>query len=626
MSEGPWRTPSGPAPIAAFRSHHELLDAVIDHVVRALELAIAQRVRAGEISDRGDAASTYFPDPTRIRTVVHGPAEPAPELERAAAELARRDHGLLGQLAASPHALARAFARWALGDDDRRVLLALVAAALSARVSRLLAVLGGDPAGAVVAVEAVAALLAPGDAGVRRLVERMTHGPLEVFALAQAGRPELPFARRPLAPAPRLVDLAFDRLGLDPSCGAVAIDGSYRVIDEPVRAAVRAVLHHGLHPVVGALAVEHDAIGALAAAAGEDGRSVLLAPVAAVLDPLRRAVLVREAVLLDAAVAIELEPQGGVSAGAALERLAARVPTFLLYTRDAVPPRLTMASVTIPIGAPLAEHIDVAVTRSFGPGHAQLSAAHVPHHPLAIARAAQALAARGAGASHPDAIVPAIVEQLLPVAPAGALALGGDGIPYRADELIERVVQRWQALDAPRRLAVLIGGARGLGKARLPAALAARLKLKAFQIDRSNPIPAGLVEAIDAGAAVALLRDLSEEEIRGLRSNLWWARSHGLLVVTTTKRLEPSDTSDFDLQLRLEPPTARERAVLWAAALATRGAAIDAAALHDLSRFPLSEHRIQTLARTTAELTIAALVAAIQRELGIVDKSPERSP
>src|SRR3954470_8576743 len=109
MSTGPWRTPSGQAPIAPFRSSQELIDAVIDHVARAIELAIAQRVRAGEISDRGDAASTYFLDPDRIRTAVHGPAEPVPELERAVLVGVRRDQGLLAQLAASPHALPRAF-------------------------------------------------------------------------------------------------------------------------------------------------------------------------------------------------------------------------------------------------------------------------------------------------------------------------------------------------------------------------------------------------------------------------------------------------------------------------------------------------------------------------------------
>jgi hypothetical protein len=123
MSADPWRTPSGQAPIAPFRSAQELLDAVIDHALRAIEVAIAQRVRAGEISDRGDAASTYFLDPARIRTLVHGPAEPAPELDRAALELMRRDQGLLAQLAASPHALGRAFARWQLTDDDRRIVL-----------------------------------------------------------------------------------------------------------------------------------------------------------------------------------------------------------------------------------------------------------------------------------------------------------------------------------------------------------------------------------------------------------------------------------------------------------------------------------------------------------------------
>jgi len=189
-----------PVPVVP-RAAHELIDAVIDHVVRAIELAIAQRVRAGEISDRGNAASTYFVDTARIRMLVHGPAEPAPELERAAAELGRRELGLLAPLAASPHALAQAFARWQLTDDDLRIVLVLVAAGLSPRVSRLLAVLGGDPTAPAVVVAAVAAVLAPGEAGVRRLAERVGQGALEVLALVQIGRPDLPLPRLPIAPA-----------------------------------------------------------------------------------------------------------------------------------------------------------------------------------------------------------------------------------------------------------------------------------------------------------------------------------------------------------------------------------------------------------------------------------------
>jgi hypothetical protein len=626
MSAGPWRTPSGQAPVAPFRSAQELVDAVIDHVVRAIEVAIARRVRAGEISDRGDAASTYFLDPARIRTLVHGPAEPAPELDRAALDVVRRDQGLLAQLAASPYALGRAFARWELADDDRRIVLVLVAAGLSSRVSRLLAVLGGDPAAPAVVVEAVAALLAPGDAGVRRLADRVGQGPLEALALVQIGRPEVPLARRPIAPAPRLLELAFDRLALDPTCGLVAIDGSYRAVAPPVREAVRAVLHRGQHAVVGSLAIEHDGIGALAAAIGEAERVLLLAPLAGVLDPARRAVAVREALLVEGALAIELDAPGGVIAGAAIERIAPRVATFLVYAQAVAPPRLTIASITIPPDVPRAAQIEAAVAHGFGASHDPQAAPLVPYHPLAIARAAHALAARGANAAHPGAIVPAIVDQLLPVAPVGALRLWSEQPPYRSDEMIDRVVQRWRRLDGPRRLAVLVGGVRGIGKARFAAAIANRLTIQAFQLDRSALIPAQLIEAIDAGAAVAVLRDLTEEEIRGLRSNSWWGRAHGLLVVTTTKRLEPSDTSEFDLQFRLEPPTARERAVLWASALATRNTTIEPAALHDLARFPLSEHRIATLVRTTPELTISSLVVAIQRELGVVDKSPERSP
>jgi hypothetical protein len=124
----------------------------------------------------------------------------------------RRDQGLLGQLAAASHALSRAFARWQLADDDRRILLVLVAAGLSSRVSRLLAVLGGDPTAPAVVAEVVAAVLAPGDAGVRRLADRVGQGPLEAFALVQVGASGRPVGRSPCRSARPRVSRASARM------------------------------------------------------------------------------------------------------------------------------------------------------------------------------------------------------------------------------------------------------------------------------------------------------------------------------------------------------------------------------------------------------------------------------
>lgn len=608
MSSGPWRTPSGSAPVAGLRSPAAVIEAVIAHTLGAIEGAIAHRVRAGEISDRGDAASTYFLDPERIQTLIHGPGEPPADQLRADADHARAEATLLAQLATSPHALARAFARWQLADDDRRIVLALIAAQLSSRVSRLLALLGGDPAAPHLVVEAIAALVAPGDAGLRRLAERLAA--LEALALVQLGRPDLPLPRRPIAPAPRLLELIFDRVALDPACGAVIVDGSYRAVRPAVRDAVRAVLDH-VRPVVGAVALEHDGVGALAAALADAERALIVAPLAHAVDPARCAVLVREALLIDAALAIELGVSGGVAAGAALDALALRVPTFLVYPPDAVPPRLTVASLSIPALPPDAEQLATVLARFESLAAPDLA----PAHPLAIARAADAIAARG-----PDEPIAAIVEQLLPVAPAGALRLVASAPPARSADLIDRIVERWRALERPRRLAVLIAGVRGIGRARLAVGVAQALGIQAFQLDGTRPIPAALSEAIDAGAALAILRDLGEEEIRGLRSNSWWQRAHGLLVVTTSK---PSEGPDFDVQLRLEPPNARERAQLWALALASRGAALEATALQDLARFQLGEQRIAAVVRAATDLTVGALVAAVQRELA--ERPPERS-
>src|SRR5690606_25416034 len=132
---------------------------------------------------------------------------------------ARLDRSLLAAVG-DTFALGRAFARWELADDDRRILLVLLAAALSPRVSRLLAILGGDPSSAAISVDAVAALLAPHDHGLARVADRfVASAPLSRLALAQLTRPELPFARRGIVLAPRIVELARGTLELDATVG-----------------------------------------------------------------------------------------------------------------------------------------------------------------------------------------------------------------------------------------------------------------------------------------------------------------------------------------------------------------------------------------------------------------------
>ncbi|HSK04221.1 MAG TPA: hypothetical protein VK932_23370, partial [Kofleriaceae bacterium] len=173
MVTGPWRTPAGVAHAAGPPTAPALVAAILEVAIGGIALAIARRVAAGEISDRGDAASTYFYDPARIQQLVAGvpPPEPPEALEHA-----RRERSLLGAIAASELPLPAAFARWGLDDDERRILLALLAAALSPRGSRLLAVLSGDPSAPAVTVEACAALLEPGEAGVARAAARLAAG------------------------------------------------------------------------------------------------------------------------------------------------------------------------------------------------------------------------------------------------------------------------------------------------------------------------------------------------------------------------------------------------------------------------------------------------------------------
>ena len=546
MATDPWRTPAGVAPAADPPTARALLAEIVEVTVEGVALAIERRVAAGEISDRGDAASTYFYDPTRLRKLASGDAAP---MTPAALEHARRERSLLGRIAGAAGAelpLCTALARWALDDDDRRIVLALVAAALSPRANRLLAVLSGDPTVPSITVEACATLLEPGEAGVARAAARLAAGaPLLRLALVQLARPEAPLARRPIVLAPRLAELALGTRELDPGSGAVRVAPSPlvpRALDE-ARRAVRALCAPREHRLVGAIAAQHDGPGALAALLAELGRPLLAIPPAALADRLALAAAAREALLLDAVLAVELDDAGALTAGVRIDELAALVPTVMVYTQASRTPRVT-APIT-PIALPPATAADLQACLRDRLGVAVPGA--IPDHPLALGRALQLLEL------DPDRVVPAIAGQALPVPPADSLVQAADPrADVRADTipLIEAVAQAWAATPLPRRLRVLLSGPRGADKAAICAAIGRRLKLPAVMVEPARPAAADLGTAIEAGAAIAMIRDLNEEELRGLATNIWWNRARGLWVVATGVS-RPELASRFDLTLKV---------------------------------------------------------------------------
>ncbi len=69
-------------------------------------------------------------------------------------------------------------------------------------------------------------------------------------------------------------------------------------------------------------------------------------------------------------------------------------------------------------------------------------------------------------------------------------------------------------------------------------------------VEPARPAAADLGTAIEAGAAIAMIRDLNEEELRGLATNIWWNRARGLWVVATGVS-RPELASRFDLTLKV---------------------------------------------------------------------------
>ncbi|HSK05324.1 MAG TPA: hypothetical protein VK932_28945, partial [Kofleriaceae bacterium] len=290
---------------------------------------------------------------------------------------------------------------------------------------------------------------------------------------------------------------------------------------------------------VGAIAAHHDGPGVLAALLAEAGRPLLALPAAALADRHALGAVAREALLLGAVLAVELDDAGALAAGARIDEIAAAVPTVLVYTAASRTPRVTtpIAPIALPPATPddlqacLRDRLGVAA-----PGV-------IPDHPLALGRALRQLDL------DPDRVVEAVATQAMPVPPRDAL-LRGDDVRPDATAIIDAVVRAWAAAPLPRRLRVLLTGPKGSGRTRICAAIGRRLGLPAVTAELFRPGPADLGAAIEAGAAIAMIRDPNGEELKLLATNMWWTRIRGFWVVTTSI-LRPELASSFDLHLKI---------------------------------------------------------------------------
>ncbi len=202
--------PAGAARVAPFASAAEHAAALFELVELRLAAALIWRREAGLLDEAGEAASRRL-----LARIDHATAAELGELAAAAARRtavfearieASRDRGI-----ALP--LEDAFDAWRLPAIDRAILAALLGAACSPVIARLLRCAG-------TAVEGVAAAIAPGHEGVLALDERLAaDAPLSRLALVAWRGTARPLLARELAASPRLVALAR---------GVVELDGALR--------------------------------------------------------------------------------------------------------------------------------------------------------------------------------------------------------------------------------------------------------------------------------------------------------------------------------------------------------------------------------------------------------------
>lgn len=636
LDEGP-RTPTGTAQVVGFDRADELVAAMIAATGARLEAAIADRLWRQTISDRGDAAATLFLDGARLRALLHGPQAPAPpDLADLREKAERRDRSLLRRIEATPDhgpPLARAVRRWRLPDDAIRILVAAVSTELAPRLARLAAFLGGDASRPGIMVEAIGALLGPEEAGVAAAARQLAPGaPLHDLALVLLRAPDAPFLRRPLWIAPRLVELALGRAGLDEAAGAAVVAppprGSVAPIGDPAgdapRAAIEAVLRRPAAPVLGVVrAGRAGALAAIARVLDDAGGRLLVTELSSLAEDARLGAIAREAALLGAAIAVRIDvvARDAARAARAVDRLAALAPVFLVGAGD-LDPVLPIAAGAIPIDLPppgrpeLTAAIGGAFAGLLTAGEVERVAAHAPLELGAVSRAAAAIAARPFPADRAAAVIRALADQhaapeghtvrALPAAPPPPPALAA---------VIETCARLWTAGAPPRRLRIIVDGRPGTGKTAAAAAIAARVGLPAFGIDpprpgrgpEQDPALASMVAAVTANSAALVVENVDLLGARRARATAdspfalgWLGRVDGLVIVTTRdpiSNLERALRREFDLAISVPAPDAAERLRLWRAAIARRRAAIGADELEALARdFPFTAEEIERVA------------------------------
>lgn len=617
------QTAGATAAVAPFRDDHELLAALFDAVGARARAAILHRHWTGVLSPRGDAAATLFLDGERVLALLEGPSEPQPiEVVAAATAAEPVVSGLAARLFATDEEtgpLVRALLRWGLDPEAMLLLGALLAVELSPRLARVLAYLGGDASRPGLTVDAAAALLGDGMPGTLIVESRLTRGAALFDLGIAAARPlDAPLLRRTIVIAPRLVQLARGQLALDPAL-LHAIEPALPAAvatPAPVAARIAAVLRAS-PPVIGVVRATRDASPAerIAEVAAHHQLVVWRLDLRALADEgIERAVM-REAVLLGAALVIRVEPPGpGRESWRVvqfLDRLAARVPTFV-DVDDRADLEPLWASPVVPIELSPIEPADrvTAWTHALGPAarFADLDRARRVKLPLAaMRRTAEALSAlSGAGASVPLlslTIAQVLREPALPRVTTRAL-----------DELVllpavrERVLAACAAARRRERSIVAICGRAGSGKSALAAAIAGALETAAIALDlasftgRPGELDRSLTELLafaaaggsailDAGDALIQRRGMpATPEVDLLGRRLASATGVVLLLVRESAVIDPVVRRWVNELLELPPLDAASREAIWKRALAQTGD--PAAAARALCELPLSAEQI----------------------------------
>jgi len=562
----------------------------------------------------GDAKAMPFATPDEILTAAIAAAEVAfdPHEHDAAA---RRATGLLRCLRDTSDAgppLARALRRWHLDEAAARLVLLLVAAELSPRV---LAHATIDTARPGVTVEVAARAFGADAHGMAAIMRVLAPGqPLAELGLVTLRGAELPLPRRVLAIAPRVLDIALGAATLDLTTGAQRVEptAAGATPGEQVAARVRAVGRDAIGLVRGGRA----GLPVLARFAEEEGRALLAVELSLLADEPRQRAIARDAVFLDAAIAItvDLPPRELARAARVLDRLAAHAPVFVVASAGEPAPPFARGAIELELPAPAPPHVRAAVAAAFA---GVLSAVEVTEVATtaardlgAIGRAAAAVRAGELPLARVDAVRRAVAEQLVPL--DGGLPRLPTELPPLADALsasIDDIVRRWRA--GAGRLRVLITGRTGSGKTTAAAHLAARLGDPGFVVDvpralrgpDHDPQLAAVVAAVTVGGAILVVENA---ELIGRRPGRpaaeptlpipWLSRSAGLVVITTSDNPQGADTlvkRELDLLIAVPPAGEAERAAMWAWHARRRGWELDAPVLEALAKAPLGPAQIE---------------------------------